>query len=72
MISRARLLALRPPRPPVAELEAVPLGVKGGHPYERRLVKLLKRAWDGGVEDAVVPRPPEPPRPACPSCGRPS
>ena len=53
MISRARLLALRPPRPPVAELEAVALGVKGGHPYERRLVKLLRRAWDGGVEDAV-------------------
>ena len=52
-ISRARLLALRPPRPPTKELEPVPLGVKNGSPYERRLVKLLRRAWEGGVEDAV-------------------
>ena len=52
-MTRARLLALRPPRPPTKELEPVPLGVKNGSPYERRLVKLLRRAWEGGVEDAV-------------------
>jgi hypothetical protein len=51
--TRARMLALRPARPPTAELEAVPLGVKNGSPYERRLTKLLRRAWEGGVEDAV-------------------
>ena len=33
MISRARLLALRPPRPPTEELEPVPLGVTSNEGY---------------------------------------
>lgn len=49
---RARLLALRPPRPPLAALAPEPLGVKGGHPYERRLSKVLRLAWPV-VEEAV-------------------
>ncbi len=38
-------LAFRPPRPPSDALAPVPLGMKGGRPYERRLNAFLERAW---------------------------
>ncbi len=50
---RTRLLALRPPRPPQAELAPQPLGEHGGRPYERRLTVLLERAWPV-IREALV------------------
>lgn len=50
---RARMLALRPPRPPREELAPRDLGTKGGRPYERRLTLLLERAWPF-LEEALI------------------
>lgn len=48
-----RNLAIRPPVEPRREFEAIELGEKNGHPYERRLRKNLLRAWDSGVSEAI-------------------
>jgi hypothetical protein len=53
MTHPARLLALHPSRPPREELAPQPLGVKGGHPYERRLQLYHQRSWEGGGEEAI-------------------